>query len=62
MVTAKRICENKFIEKTLEKKGSMTISISSYTSGDAMSNKRKTSSSDVAMILSRVSVLGNMSP
>ena len=41
----------------------MTISISSYTSGDAMSStKSKASSSKVAMILSRIAVLGNASP
>ena len=41
----------------------MTIAISSCTSGDAMSStKSETSSSEVAMVLSGIAVLGNMSP
>ena len=41
----------------------MTIAISSCTSGDAMSStKSETSSSEVAMVLSRIAVLGNVSP
>ena len=41
----------------------MPISISSCTSGDAMSStKSETSSSEVAMVLSRIAVLGNVSP
>ena len=41
----------------------MTISISSCTSGDVMSStKSKTSSSEVSMVLSRIAVLGNVSP
>ena len=41
----------------------MTISISSCTSGDAMSSaKSEASSSEVALVLSRIAMLGNVSP
>ena len=41
----------------------ISISISSCTSGDAMSSaKSEASSSEVAMVLSRIAVLGNVSP
>ena len=41
----------------------MAISISSCTSGDAISStKSKAGSSKVALVLTRVAVLGNMSP
>ena len=41
----------------------MTISISSCTSSDAMASaKSEASSSEVAMVLSRIAVLGNVSP
>ena len=62
-------CENNFIQQKHLKENktdhlmTISISVSSCTSADAMSSaKSEASSSEVAMVLSRIAVLGNVSP